>query len=546
MKNQLRKWIQQDIVMGITTVVVIGLMLQLALAKHWGLKSQMNDLGNVVQIIYNTSQGRFMEMTNVYMLNVDKISRWGVHANIIYLFFVPIFWLGGGAEWLIGIQVLIVISGAIPLYLMGKKWFGKQHWWALVGPIMYWSNPMIQDGILYDVHAIVMAAPVILWTWWWGEQGKWKWSLAGAISLMLFKEDLSLTTIMMGLIWMADGWRKKEKTRQQIGLAMTISGIVYFGLITGWLMPHLKQGAEGGLIEERYGYLGNSVTEIATKAITQPRLVSTEILKPEKMKYLSWIVLAGGMVGLIAPQAVLLAVPSLMLSMLSRNPIMYQPWGWYYATPAAAIMILASWRWLSWVKAQKILLGWKWQQWILGTLGLVGIISLLYSPLPYGVHANWSDYQVSEHAKLIKQIKPLIPDGASLTVQNNLGAQLAERANIVIFPYRIGKSEYVLVDVTDPYNQVQIWPRQWNWVGLNSLSIDNYQTQIQQLLDNQEYGLIYAHDGYLLWQKGVENQIKARWVGERLEILKQKYQNYGVEYGSVGGDGLATGNQPVQ
>ena len=148
--------------LGILITVYVSFFTLLSFRRHDGLKSYMNDLGNVDQSIYNTIKGRFMVMTNCYSCNSDQINRLGGHANFILLLFVPFYFVLPDPKILLFTQTLLISLGALPLYLLGKRLFKKSTWLPLVGPFIYLINPMVHDVNLYDFHAVAVAMPLIL------------------------------------------------------------------------------------------------------------------------------------------------------------------------------------------------------------------------------------------------------------------------------------------------------------------------------------------------------------------------------------------------
>jgi membrane associated rhomboid family serine protease len=53
-----------------------------------------------------------------------------------------------------------------------------------------------------------------------------------------------LINLIFGIATMVDGWRNKDKKMFELGISVTVIGLI-FGLVTGWVLL-------GGVIKEKY------------------------------------------------------------------------------------------------------------------------------------------------------------------------------------------------------------------------------------------------------------------------------------------------------
>jgi hypothetical protein len=53
-----------------------------------------------------------------------------------------------------------------------------------------------------------------------------------------------LINLIFGISTMVDGWRNKDKKMFELGISVTVIGLI-FGLVTGWVLL-------GGVIKEKY------------------------------------------------------------------------------------------------------------------------------------------------------------------------------------------------------------------------------------------------------------------------------------------------------
>ncbi|OGM18705.1 hypothetical protein A2686_03460 [Candidatus Woesebacteria bacterium RIFCSPHIGHO2_01_FULL_38_10] len=503
--------------LGILITVYVSFFTLLSFRRHDGLKSYMNDLGNVDQSIYNTIKGRFMVMTNCYSCNSDQINRLGGHANFILLLFVPFYFVLPDPKILLFTQTLLISLGALPLYLLGKRLFKKSTWLPLVGPFIYLINPMVHDVNLYDFHTIAVAMPLIIFAFYFMYVKRYRLFSLFAILVALTNEDMSLIVFMFGLYMV---FKQKEWKRGFIVSALSLS---YFFLLIQIIMPFFAKGIVINPVAYRYTYLGESVLEIMQTLITKPWIVGTSLLSMDRVVYVIWLFGSAFFLPVLSLEVFFLSLPSLFINLLSENSAMHYPFFFYYSAPILPFLFLATI--FSLLKIKKLIPN-SLSFVCLGLLLILTLMSIKISPAPYSSRTSIADYSVSEHSRKIFKIKNIIPSDASLSVQNNLGAHLSQREKVYTFPYKARESDYVLVDVNDPYDGFSnIGP---DFIFLTQLEFENYYEQILSLFENPDYGVIYfTEDGFLLFKKGYnkdQNESAEQTFFNNFEAIKRRYK----------------------
>ena len=85
------------------------------------------DVGNLVQAV-SVDAGDVLSVTG---LTGRQISRLGAHFDPIVVAFAPLWWLWPDASLLLVSQAVAVATGAVPVYLLGKRHLGSE--WAAAG-----------------------------------------------------------------------------------------------------------------------------------------------------------------------------------------------------------------------------------------------------------------------------------------------------------------------------------------------------------------------------------------------------------------------------
>ena len=127
----------------------------LSLIRHLSFHSTGLDLGVFDQVVWNTSQGRFMEST----LSLDRCaphSFLGDHFSPILIALVPLYWIAPHPEALLVVQTLALAAGAWPTYLLAQRLLspGIER---LIWVLAYVFSAPLAFVTLYDFHEVALA-----------------------------------------------------------------------------------------------------------------------------------------------------------------------------------------------------------------------------------------------------------------------------------------------------------------------------------------------------------------------------------------------------
>ncbi|MDQ5981697.1 MAG: hypothetical protein QG570_454, partial [Patescibacteria group bacterium] len=106
----------------ILVVLMLGLVtvsFSLAYKRYHNFEYGKFDLGNMSQVVWNTSRGDFYQITDQFGSNMSRIGM--SHFDPILLIFAPVYWIFAHPLVLVLFQHLLIASALIPLYLLTKK-----------------------------------------------------------------------------------------------------------------------------------------------------------------------------------------------------------------------------------------------------------------------------------------------------------------------------------------------------------------------------------------------------------------------------------------
>lgn len=422
------------IIIGIVLIYFLSLS-ALSVLQHHGLKTQMNDLGNADQAIWNAANGDFLMMQS-NDLDGKLRSRIGVHANLIFWPLSFLYKVLPYPELLLMLSSLACAMAGLGLYLIARHRLGDT-WFALIPSGAFFLSPLVHDANLYDFHIITVLTALLIWTFWAFDTGRKKAAWIFLFLALLCNEDGSLITFMFGIYLVLSGSKRT-------GVLVAAVSLLYFVLLLNVLVPFLNEGHGLTKLEgpyNRYAWLGNGFGNILFSVFTHPLAVLKTIFRPDHIRVIAYLLLCGGLAGLKEWRILILALPQAAEALISRGIWMTRITGTYYWITCEAIVImaciLATERRVKSTKEKTPL-----PLLYLGTVTCV--LSLILSPLPYSISSSWENYSLPPERNTLQEIKHIIPSEASLCVQNNLGPHLSQRRDIASFPRRCDLAEYAL------------------------------------------------------------------------------------------------------
>ncbi len=410
------------------------------------------DLGNMVQAVYNTAHGHFLEITTGD-LKPRQMSRLGSHVDpILALFALP--WLVWPSPvMLLTAQAAIVATGAWPAYRLGTRATRDPSAGALLAGA-YLLYPALGFLVLNEFHPVALATPLLLWAFLYLDEDRW---VRAAIFLVLAaacKETVPLVIAFMGAYFAL-------RKRSLWPLVVTVLGIAWFAVAVWGVIPHYN-GDQSTFIA-RYGDYGDGAGAVAKNALLHPVQTASDLTSASNLHYWLALLWPFGFTSLLSPLTTLIALPEYGLNALSstvyqrRIEFHYTALEIPFLYAAAVLGVMRLWRWLGggFRKAEKQMKGERVQRFTLALLVLLCALAGNYflGPLPFslpGAAYDGADYARTSHDVALDEAVAMIPEDAVVSANNNAGAQLAARRVAYIFPY-FAAADWVIVDQKHPF-----------------------------------------------------------------------------------------------
>jgi len=507
-KSKILSW---DTLAYLLVIIYIVIFVFLTFGRHDSLKTYLNDLGTYDQIVWNSLHGRLFQTSGGIYATSDNFSYLSGHFSPILLILMPFYLIWTNPKMLLLLQVLAVGLGALPIYWLARDKI-KSKLAGFVFLISYLFYPILHNALMYDFHEVTLAVPFITFALYFWQKKKYLWMSIFLILICFSQEHLTLIVFMFGLYLMFVN--KKWK----MGGIIAFLSLAYFLLVITVIMPSFSvthgvdviKSPSGGIT--RYSWLGSSAGEIAKTIVSKPFWVLQNVFSWRRIDF--FITLFIPLLGLsLFSATVLLALPVLLIYFLSSFWLTYSIY-YYHSAPLVGIIYFAAiFSFARLIREQ------KYRRLFLILILIASIlVSYFYTITPFAKDYSWSDYKPSAHARLISEVKKIIPNNASLSVQHNLGPHFTDRRQLYSLPKKIGEADYILVDVYNPY----YGKSNKQFFGLRDIlakPLADWAKIIEDIFYDEKYGLIYEKDGYFIFRKGASQDLNEQGFSHFIKLL---------------------------
>jgi uncharacterized membrane protein len=407
----------------------------LSILRHRAFNTGRYDLGNMVQTVWNTAHGHFLQMTSG---DGRQISRLAAHFDPILALFAPLWWVWPSPEMLLVVQAIVVALGALPVFWLARKHLHSER--AAVGfAIVYLLYPATQWLTLNEFHPVALACPFLLFAFWYLDEDRLVPFAIFAVLAMTTKEEVGLVVAGMG-IWYA------IRRRGRVGAVIAAAGVLVSAVAIAVVIPHYNAGAESAFYG-RYDAIGGSAGGIAKTAVTHPWRIVEAAFHTNDVHYLFHLLLPLGFLFLLSPVVLIAVLPELALNMLSATSTQTSI-HFHYTAGAIAPLVAAS------VLGAAVLA----RRFPASTVAVAAVAVALVASWKIGAIPLWgavpggedyqrNDWQVTAHDRIAQQALSLVPAHAVVSSTNVLGAHLSARRRVLSLP-KLSDATWVVADET--------------------------------------------------------------------------------------------------
>ncbi|MCX4240721.1 DUF2079 domain-containing protein [Paraliomyxa miuraensis] len=311
----------------LATVAMATMLCSLGLLRHHDLGSRNFDLGIFDNLLHHASLGRWQVTT---FLRGDTFTS--AHVSPVMQLLGPLYWVAPGPGTLITVQCVWLASGAIPAHRLATHVIGSDGWGRLVATslaLAYLMHPSLHGTALFDAHALVLSAPLVLWSLDALHRGQWRRYAVFVTLLVFVREDVPF--LVMGL-----GLHAALTLRER-----RVGALTFAGAVAGLLVMKLGLMTHPDLFmpnaDDSYRYANRfaevipdpetgGATDVLVTLLGNPGFVVEHALTNSKLKFLS--VMAVPCVGLcfVQRRAWLPMAFGLLFALLSTGGNLHDPY----------------------------------------------------------------------------------------------------------------------------------------------------------------------------------------------------------------------------
>ena len=445
----------------------------LSILRHRAFSTGRFDLGNMVQSVWSTAHGHPLQITG---LRGDQISRLGAHFDPILAAFAPLWLVWPSPDALLVAQAIAVAVGALPVFWLARKHLGSDRA-ALGFALAYLIYPPTQWLTLNEFHPVALACPLLLFAIWFLDEGRLLPFAACTIVAATTKEEIALVVAGLGI------WYALAHGRRWTGAAVAAAGVATALIAIEVVIPHFNRAGTSSFFT-RYSEVGSTPGGIVHTALTDPWKIVTTAATGRGLGYLAQLVLPLALLVVLAPLALIAAVPELAVNLLSAATTQTSI-RFHYTAGLIPVLIAAA------------VFGAKRLPPRIPVATIVVVVALagnyLLGPLPLwryfpgGEQHQARAADVSEHDRVAARALRLIPPHAVVSATNSLGAHLSARRRVLSFPY-LQDAQWVAADETAPGYADRLAPLPTAF-------------QLSWLRRNPEWRLVFERDGILIFQR---------------------------------------------
>jgi uncharacterized membrane protein len=543
-----RSWIA-FVLVTLAVILFCGYFILYLTQKHQAYQTNAEDLGIMDQALWNTMHGQLLHQTicnavsDTNCVSENGIVRFAIHFEPILLPISLLYLIFPDPRTLLILQTIVVALGAYPAFFLAQRRL-RHTLLAVTLALLYLLYPAQQQATVFDFHAVTFTSTLLLFAIYFMYTRRTLWTFVCALLAMACKEEISLVVVMLGL------WSIILQHRWRSGLVLVVVGLLWFFLAVDVIMPYFSPTGHPLLIG-RFNSLGDGPLQVVFSIVCHPLVFLRQyVFEPSHGAYLRILFIPALFLPLLAPWVMMIALPSILLNLISSSNQMYSGLFQYnaeivpvlmFATIEALVVLTRLVRYL-------LLLGYRWNNfriarkrggdmasrsfigraatrarpydghegwakmsvrsydghmgmppiiwrvevvWLMALLSLMLASSLHYDlrfhgSLPVSTDFTWPN--ISPHAALAEQFGRMIPPTASVSAQSRLVPHISERRAVYLFPYASDSAEYIFLDITG-----DIYP----YYVLNE-----YERAVKVILSGGRYGILVRGNGFLLLKRG--------------------------------------------
>jgi uncharacterized membrane protein len=393
------------------------------------------DLGNMVQAVWSTTQGRPLEYT--HGSTGDQIVRLGAHVDPFLVLLAPLWVVWPSPLALALAQIAVTSLGALPVFWLGRAHLGSERAAGLLA-LGYLAYPWIATSAIGAIHPVTFAIPLLLFCIWFLDTDRLVPFAVCALLAMSTGELMGLPIAALGV------WYALARGRRREGSVIAFAGAAWTFVAVYFVVRHFA--GESSMYYGFYDEVGGSPQGVVRTLFTDPGTVLRALVESHDIVYVVWLGLPLLFLFVLSPGLALVGLPQLLANALSDFRSMTD--ARYHSVAAIVPFLIAATVFaISRIRPERRVLAASAVLVVSASLALVvGPWPRAVGMTPLGGRASLSENKI----EALRDALARVPEGAPVTSSNEVGAHLSGRRQVYSVPV-LGEAEWVVVDVDEPW-----------------------------------------------------------------------------------------------
>jgi uncharacterized membrane protein len=393
------------------------------------------DLGNMVQAVWSTTDGRPLEMT--HGSTGEQVVRLAAHVDPFLVLLAPVWMVWSSPLALAFVQIAAVSLGALPVLWLGRRHLASERAAGLLA-LAYLAYPWVATSAVGAIHPVTFAIPLFLFCIWFLDGDRLLPFALCAIVAMSTGELMGLPIAALGV------WYALSRGRRRAGWLIAIAGFAWSFVAVYFVVRHFA--GDSSMYYGFYDHVGGSPQGVVRMLLTDPVTVLRALVEGHDVVYLVWLALPLLFLFLLSPGLALVGLPQLLANTLSDFRSMSDPR--YHSVAAVVPFLLAAT-----VFGIARLRPARQVPAAAAVLVVSAVLTLVVGPWARavgGVPLGGREGVPAARASALAEAIALVPGGAPASVSNSVGAHLSAR-RYVYSVTMLGRAEWVVLDLDDPW-----------------------------------------------------------------------------------------------
>ena len=444
----------------------------------WNFRLGRFDLGNMVQAVWSTAEGRPLETSNG--ANGEQFVRLGGHADPFLVLLTPVWAVWPSPLSLAFAQIAVVSLGALPVFWLARRHLGNERDAGLLA-LAYLAYPWVATSAAAAIHPVTFAITFFLFCVWFLDSDSFGWFAVFALLAMSTGELMGLPVAALGI------WFAFTRGRRVAGAAIALAGIVWTVVAVYVIVPAFS--GEDSMFFGFYDEVGGSPQGVLRMLVSDPGVVLGALFEPHDVIYVVWLGLPLLFLFVLTPGLALVALPQLLANWLSDFRSMTDPR--YHSLAAVVPFLIAA----TVFSVAKIGLPRRTLA-VASILVCSAILSLAVGPWSRAVGSTplgGRERVPAARAEALQAAVKLVPPGVAVTASNTAGGHLSDRRYIYSVPNLL-RATWVVVDLGDPWVVSADSPL----LSRRPKVVRAFATRID---DDPDWEVVFEREGVLVFRK---------------------------------------------